>query len=54
MFKVQWLSHSLTWHTDHACNNERSAIAAALRLSSSGRYVGVRVVTRDGAVVFSA
>lgn len=54
MFKIQWLSDSLTWHTNHSVNNERSAIAAALRLSDSRRYRAVRVITAAGAVVFSA
>ena len=52
MFRIQWLSASFTWHTDHSCNNERAAIEAAVRLASSGRYRAVRVVTREGGVVF--
>ena len=54
MYKIQWLSESLTWHTDHSVSNERSAIAAALRLSGSKRYRAVRVITAAGNVVFSA
>ncbi len=54
MYIVQWLSDSITWHTSHSVSNERGAISAALRLSQSGRYRAVRVVTRTGAVVFSA
>jgi len=53
MFKVQWLSESLTWHTSHAVNNERSALQAALRLAATGRYRAVRVMTASGAVAFS-
>lgn len=52
MYKVQWLSGYCIWHTSHSCNIEASAISAALRLAASGRYRGVRVVTREGAVVF--
>jgi hypothetical protein len=54
MYKVQWLSESFTWHTDHSVNNERSAIQAALRLSQQRHYRAVRVITAAGAVVFSA
>jgi hypothetical protein len=54
MFRIQWLSESLIWHTDHACNNERAAISAAMHLARSGRYRAVRVTTRDGVVVFSS
>jgi hypothetical protein len=54
MFKIQWLSADLIWHTDHSCNSEPSAMSAALRLASSRRYRAVRVVTRGGAVVFCA
>jgi len=52
MFRIQWLSDSLSWHTDHSCNNERAAIEAAVRLAGSGRYRTVRVVTRNGVMVF--
>ncbi len=52
MFRIQWLSGNFIWHTHHSCNNEPSAISAALRLASSGRYRSVRVVTREGTVVF--
>ena len=54
MFKIQWLSNAFIWHTDHSCNSEPGAIAAALRLAGSRRYRAVRVVTRHGAVVFCA
>jgi hypothetical protein len=54
MFKIQWLSENCIWHTSHSVNNEQAAMHAALRLANSGRYRAVRVVTRDGAVVFSA
>jgi hypothetical protein len=53
MFKIQWLSENCIWHTSHCVNNEQGAMQAALRLASSGRYRAVRVITRDGAVVFS-
>jgi hypothetical protein len=54
MFKIQWLSENFVWHTTHSVNNEPAAIQAAMRLANSGRYLAVRVVTRDGPVVFSA
>jgi hypothetical protein len=54
MFNVQWLSENYIWHTSHSVNNEPAATQAALRLAQTGRYRAVRVVTRDGAVVFSA
>lgn len=54
MFRIQWLSDALIWHTGHSCNNESAAISAALRLASSGRYRAVRVVARNGVVVFCA
>ena len=54
MFKIQWLSDNCIWHTSHSVNNEPAAMQAALRLAQTGRYRAVRVVTRDGAVVFSA
>ena len=54
MFRIRWLSENRLWHTSHSVNNEQAAMSAALRLADSGRYRAVRVVTRDGAVVFSA
>ena len=54
MYKVQWLSDSFTWPTNHSVNNERSAIEAAVRLSQQRRYRAVRVITTTGAVVFCA
>jgi hypothetical protein len=54
MFKIQWLSDNLIWHTSHSVNNEQAAMHAALRLAQSDRYQAVRVVTENGAVVFSA
>ena len=54
MYRIQWLSDNAVWHTSHSVNNEPAAMQAALRLASSGRYRAVRVVTRAGAVVFSA
>ena len=53
MYKVQWLSDNIVWHTWQSTNSERSAMQAALRLGQSGRYRAVRVITTDGAVVFS-
>ncbi len=54
MYKIQWLSENCIWHTSHNVNNEPAAMQAALRLAQTGRYLAVRVVTRDDAVVFSA
>lgn len=54
MYKVQYLSQGSVWHTNHATNTEQSALQAALRLSESGRYRAVRVITRDGSVIYSA
>jgi len=54
MYKVQWLSDNIVWHTRQSTHIERSAIEAALRLAHSGRYKAVRVITSDGAVMFSA
>jgi hypothetical protein len=54
MFKIQWLSENCIWHTSHSVNNEPAAMQAALRLAQTGRYRAVRVVTRDGSVMFSA
>ncbi len=54
MYKIQWLSGNTIWHTSHSVNNEPAAMQAALRLAGTGRYRAVRVVTKDGAVVFSA
>lgn len=53
MYKVQFLSDSLTWHTSYAFGNERSAIASAMRLANSGRYRAVRVITTGGHVIFT-
>jgi hypothetical protein len=53
MYTIQWLSKNCIWHTSHSVNNEPAAIQAALRLSSSGRYLAVRVVTRSGDVLYS-
>jgi hypothetical protein len=54
MFQIQWFSENCIWHTSHSVNNESAAMQAALRLAQTGRYRAVRVVTRDGAVMFSA
>jgi hypothetical protein len=54
MYEIQWLSDNLIWHTSHSVNNEPAAMQAALRLAQSGRYQAVRVVSQNGAVVFSA
>lgn len=54
MYSIQWLSQNYIWHTNHSVNNEPAAIQAALRLAQSGRYLGVRVITKVGAVVFTA
>jgi hypothetical protein len=54
MFKIQWLSENCIWHTSHSVNNEQAAMQAALRLANSGRHLAVRVVTRDGSVMFTA
>lgn len=53
MYKIQWLSDNMVWHTSNATNSEQSAMQAALRLAGTGRYRAVRVITRDGAVVYS-
>jgi ribonuclease HI len=53
MYRIQWLSESITWHTSHSVNSERSAIQAALRLAASGRYRAVRVISDSGAVLYS-
>jgi hypothetical protein len=53
MYKVQYLSQGAVWHTSHSTNSETAATQAALRLADSGRYRAVRVITRDGAVLFS-
>ncbi len=54
MYTIQWLSENCIWHSSHSVNSEPAAMQAALRLANSGRYRAVRVITRDGAVVFSA
>ncbi len=53
MYKIQWLSDNIVWHTSHSTNSEQGAMQAALRLANSGRYRAVRVITQDGSVVFS-
>jgi hypothetical protein len=54
MYTIQWLSGNGIWHTSHSVNNEPAAMQAALRLSNTGRYLAVRVISRDGSVMFSA
>jgi hypothetical protein len=54
MYNIQWLSENFIWHTSHSVNNEPAAMQAALRLANAGRYRAVRVITRDGSVVFTA
>jgi hypothetical protein len=54
MYKVQYFSAGSSWNTSHVLHNESSAIEAAIRLAATGRYRGVRVITRSGSVVFCA
>jgi len=54
MFKVQWLSENFVWHTSQSTNSEQGALQAAFRLARSNRYRAVRVITKDGAVIYSA
>lgn len=53
MYKVQYLTQGAVWHTSQSTNSEVAATQAALRMAESGRYRAVRVITRDGAVLFS-
>ena len=54
MYRIQWLSDYTVWHTSHATNSEQGAMQAALRLANSARHRAVRVITRDGAVIYLA
>jgi hypothetical protein len=54
MYTIQWLSENCIWHSTHSVNNEPAAIQAAQRLSNTGRYRAVRVIAKNGAVVYFA